>query len=139
MPLWGTHMHTPSGCALMGWVPYPAHMGPRFAGPIVGALWAPLKKKKDMCSWGHPEAGGNNGQKLCKPGVNLRLTCARHLPKQEIINIGNALAFSGPIAVYTSVFLIYPLGQSSWFFAPSFGLLLSSDSYYSFKVFIIGH
>ena len=24
----------PSGCALMGWVPYPAHMGPRFAGPI---------------------------------------------------------------------------------------------------------
>lgn len=34
----------------------------------------------------------------------------------------NALAFSGPIAVYTSVFLIYPLGQSSWFFAPSFGI-----------------
>lgn len=34
----------------------------------------------------------------------------------------NALAFSGPIAVYTSVFLIYPLGQSSWFFAPSFGV-----------------
>jgi len=28
----------------------------------------------------------------------------------------NALAFSGPIAVYTSVFLVYPLGQSSWFF-----------------------
>ena len=27
----------------------------------------------------------------------------------------NALAFSGPIAVYTSVFLIYPLGQSSCF------------------------
>jgi photosystem II P680 reaction center D2 protein len=34
----------------------------------------------------------------------------------------NALAFSGPIAVYTSVFLMYPLGQSSWFFAPSFGI-----------------
>nr|AGG19308.1 photosystem II D2 reaction center protein [Symbiodinium sp. Mf1.05b] len=34
----------------------------------------------------------------------------------------NALAFSGPIGVYTSVFLIYPLGQSSWFFAPSFGI-----------------
>jgi photosystem II P680 reaction center D2 protein len=34
----------------------------------------------------------------------------------------NALAFSGPIAVYISVFLIYPLGQSSWFFAPSFGV-----------------
>ena len=30
----------------------------------------------------------------------------------------NAIAFSGPIAVFVSVFLIYPLGQSSWFFAP---------------------
>ena len=27
----------------------------------------------------------------------------------------NAIAFSGPIAVFVSVFLIYPLGQSSWF------------------------
>jgi photosystem II P680 reaction center D2 protein len=34
----------------------------------------------------------------------------------------NALAFSGPIAIYSSVFFIYPLGQSSWFFAPSFGM-----------------
>ena len=34
----------------------------------------------------------------------------------------NALAFSGPIAVFTSVFLLYPLGQSGWFFAPSFGV-----------------
>ena len=34
----------------------------------------------------------------------------------------NAIAFSGPIAVFVSVFLIYPLGQSSWFFAPSFGI-----------------
>jgi photosystem II P680 reaction center D2 protein len=34
----------------------------------------------------------------------------------------NAVAFSGPIAVFVSVFLIYPLGQSSWFFAPSFGI-----------------
>ena len=31
-------------------------------------------------------------------------------------------SFSGPIAVFVSVFLIYPLGQSSWFFAPSFGV-----------------
>ena len=38
-------MHTPLGCALMGWVPYPAHMGPRFAGPIT-ALRA-FKKKKN--------------------------------------------------------------------------------------------
>ena len=28
----------------------------------------------------------------------------------------NAIAFSGPIAVFVSVFLIYPLGQSSWLF-----------------------
>ena len=34
----------------------------------------------------------------------------------------NALAFTGPISVYTSVFLVYPLGQSAWFFAPSFGI-----------------
>ncbi|KAK8632814.1 hypothetical protein V6N13_073194 [Hibiscus sabdariffa] len=32
----------------------------------------------------------------------------------------NAIAFSGPIVVFVSVFLIYPLGQSGWFFAPSF-------------------
>jgi hypothetical protein len=30
--------------------------------------------------------------------------------------------FSGPIAVFVSVFLIYPLGQAGWFFAPSFGV-----------------
>merc|ERR1712085_51195 len=34
----------------------------------------------------------------------------------------NAIAFSGPIAVFISVFLLYPLGQASWFFAPSFGV-----------------
>ena len=34
----------------------------------------------------------------------------------------NAIAFSGPIAVFVSVSLIYPLGQSGWFFAPSFGV-----------------
>nr|AGQ03783.1 photosystem II protein D2 [Botrychium strictum] len=34
----------------------------------------------------------------------------------------NAIAFSGPIAVFVSVFSIYPLGQSGWFFAPSFGV-----------------
>ena len=32
----------------------------------------------------------------------------------------NAIAFSGPIAVFVSVFLIYPLGQSSWFFRSIF-------------------
>jgi photosystem II P680 reaction center D2 protein len=34
----------------------------------------------------------------------------------------NAIAFSAPIAVFVAVFLIYPLGQSGWFFAPSFGV-----------------
>jgi len=34
----------------------------------------------------------------------------------------NAIAFSAPIAVFVSVFLIYPLGQSGWFFAPGFGV-----------------
>ena len=34
----------------------------------------------------------------------------------------NAIAFSAPIAVFLSVFIVYPLGQSAWFFAPSFGV-----------------
>ena len=52
----------------------------------------------------------------------------------------NAIAFSGPIAVFVSVFLIYPLGQSSWFFAPSFLVSRqSSDSYFFYKDFITGH
>ena len=50
--------------------------------------------------------------------------CLRQFEIARLISIRpyNALAFTGPIAVYTSVFLIYPLGQSSWFFAPSFGV-----------------
>jgi len=50
--------------------------------------------------------------------------CLRQFEIARLVRIRpyNALAFSGPIAVYTSVFLIYPLGQSSWFFAPSFGV-----------------
>jgi photosystem II P680 reaction center D2 protein len=44
----------------------------------------------------------------------------------------NAIAFSGPIAVFVSVFLIYPLGQAGWFFAPSFGVAaISALSYFS--------
>jgi photosystem II P680 reaction center D2 protein len=34
----------------------------------------------------------------------------------------NALAFSAPVSVFVTVFLVYPLGQSGWFFAPSFGV-----------------
>ena len=32
----------------------------------------------------------------------------------------NAIAFFGPIVVFIYVFLIYPLDQSGWLFAPSF-------------------
>jgi len=50
--------------------------------------------------------------------------CLRQFEIAFIVNIRpyNALAFSGPIATYASVFLVYPLAQSSWFFAPSFGV-----------------
>ncbi|KAL8189379.1 hypothetical protein R6Q57_028945 [Mikania cordata] len=34
----------------------------------------------------------------------------------------NAITFSSPIVVFVYVFLIYPLGKSGWFFAPSFGV-----------------
>lgn len=34
----------------------------------------------------------------------------------------NALAFTGPIILFISVFIIYPMGQSSWFFAPRYGV-----------------
>ena len=51
----------------------------------------------------------------------------------------NAIAFSGPIAVFVSVFLIYPLGQSSWFFLPSFGVMRYSDFCCSSKAFTTGH
>jgi len=46
----------------------------------------------------------------------------------------NAFAFSGPIVVYLSVFVIYPLAQSSWFFAPSFGVA----AIFRFLLFIQG-
>ena len=50
--------------------------------------------------------------------------CLRQFEIAGLVNIRpyNALAFSGPVGVFISVFLIYPLGQSSWFFAPSFGI-----------------
>ena len=72
-------MHTPKGCALMGWVPYPAHMGPRFAGPIIGAHRAPQKKKiieVHVPASTQPSIGRDNlGQKLWAALVNVRL-CA---------------------------------------------------------------
>jgi photosystem II P680 reaction center D2 protein len=50
--------------------------------------------------------------------------CLRQFEIAALVRIRpiNAIAFSGPISVYVSVFIVYPLGQSSWFFAPSFGV-----------------
>jgi len=50
--------------------------------------------------------------------------CLRQFEIARLVGIRpyNALAFSGPIAIFVSVFLLYPLGQASWFFAPSFGV-----------------
>eukprot|EP01035_Chromulina_nebulosa_P024303 gene24303-31616_t len=50
--------------------------------------------------------------------------CLRQFEIARLVGIRpyNALAFSGPISIFVSVFLIYPLGQASWFFAPSFGV-----------------
>ena len=54
----------------------------------------------------------------------------------RLVNIRpyNALAFSGPISVFTTVFLVYPLAQSSWFFAPSYGVA----SIFRFLLFLQG-
>lgn len=46
----------------------------------------------------------------------------------------NALAFTGPISTFTSVFIIYPLGQSSWYFGPSLGVA----AIFRFLVFLQG-
>lgn len=51
----------------------------------------------------------------------------------------NAIAFSAPIAVFVSVFLIYPLGQSGWFFAPSFGVAGIFRFILSSRDFTTGH
>ena len=65
-------MGTPLGCpyacphrghALMGWVPYPPHMGPHFVGPIT-ALRAFKKKGCDV-------VGAGVGVKVRAPNLNL--------------------------------------------------------------------
>ncbi|XAR48476.1 Photosystem II [Bertholletia excelsa] len=48
--------------------------------------------------------------------------CQFELARSVQLRPYNAIAFSGPIGVFVSVFLIYPLGQSGWFFAPIFGV-----------------
>jgi len=48
--------------------------------------------------------------------------CLRQFEIARLVGIRpyNALAFSGPIAIFVSVFLLYPLGQASWFFCTKF-------------------
>ena len=42
---------------------------------------------------------------------------------RPIAGLRAVIAFSAPIAVFVSVFLVYPLGQTGWFFAPSFHMM----------------
>ena len=62
--------------------------------------------------------------------------CLRQFEIARLVNIRpyNALAFSGPIAVYTSVFLIYPLGQSSFGIAPIFRFLLFLQGFHNWTL-----
>ncbi|RYR38177.1 hypothetical protein Ahy_A09g043146 [Arachis hypogaea] len=54
--------------------------------------------------------------------ANSLVSCYVNLNLLDLFKLHpyNAIAFSGPIVVFVFVFLIYPLGQSSWFFAPRF-------------------
>jgi photosystem II P680 reaction center D2 protein len=51
-----------------------------------------------------------------------------------LIRPSNAIAFFGPLCTFASVFLVYPAGQSSWFFGPSFGVA----ALFRFLLFIQG-
>ena len=52
--------------------------------------------------------------------------CLRQFEISRLVGIRpyNAIAFTGPIITYVSVFVVYPLGQAIWFFGPSFGVAL---------------
>ena len=52
----------------------------------------------------------------------LHAASVRSRPTGRPASVQRHRFFSAPIAVFVSVFLMYPLGQSSWFFAPSFGV-----------------
>ncbi|CBI40136.3 unnamed protein product, partial [Vitis vinifera] len=49
----------------------------------------------------------------------------------------NAIGFSASITVFVFVFLIYPLGQFGWFFAPSFGRkILNFETFYTKNILL---
>merc|ERR1712060_473712 len=68
--------------------------------------------------------------------IGVGAFCLRQFEISRLVGIRpyNAIAFTGPIVTYVSVFIIYPLGQSSWFFAPSFGVA----SIFRFLLFLQG-
>ena len=57
--------------------------------------------------------------------VGVGAFCLWQFETPRIVSIRpyNALPFTGPIITYVSVFIVYPLGQASWFFGPSFGVV----------------
>ena len=58
--------------------------------------------------------------------VGVGAFCLRQFEISRLVGIRpyNAIAFTGPIITYVSVFIVYPLGQASWFFGPSFGVAI---------------
>merc|ERR1739838_809897 len=84
-------------------------------------LWGP-EAQWDFARW--CQIGGLWSFMALHGAFSLIGFCLRQIEISRLVGIRpyNAIAFTGPIAVFVSVFLMYPLGQSSWFFAPSFGV-----------------
>ena len=68
--------------------------------------------------------------------VGVGAFCLRQFEISRLVGIRpyNAIAFTGPIITYVSVFIVYPLGQASWFFGPSFGVAIN----FKFLLFLQG-
>jgi len=84
-------------------------------------LWGP-EAQGDFTRW--CQIGGLWAFIALHGGFGLIGFCLRQFEIARLVGIRpyNAIAFSGPIAIFVSVFLLYPLGQASWFFGPSFGV-----------------
>jgi photosystem II P680 reaction center D2 protein len=88
-------------------------------GTFIITLWGP-EAQGDFTRW--CQIGGLWAFVALHGAFGLIGFCLRQFEIARLVGIRpyNAIAFSGPIAVFVSVFLLYPLGQASWFFAPSF-------------------
>ncbi|MGG6270088.1 photosystem II D2 protein (photosystem q(a) protein) [Leptolyngbya sp. AN03gr2] len=84
-------------------------------------LWGP-EAQGDMTRW--IQLGGLWNFVAFHGAFGLIGFCLRQMEIARLVGLRpyNAIAFSAPIAVFVATFLIYPLGQSSWFFGPSFGV-----------------